>query len=277
MLDRVPSNGRNMKDVTYIAAFPKSGITFLNYMLFHVLFDAPEQLDRIDSDFIFDLHENLSRVPPPGETPRYVKIHSSFGLQLPLLTRAARAVYLIRDPIDVMMSIWDFKHLTDQDALLGATSAERNAKLEFFCRRWLATGGLEYPFTGSWVQNVRSWLGQSTVPLVVVRYEELKREPIEQLQRILTFLGRTAPSERIRSAVEAGSVENMRKQESIEVTNRVSGAFYRPALEKGYAHGYRFVGRLNQDSYERVLNPAARRQADEIFGPVLRWAHERTE
>ncbi len=45
-----------MKDVTYIAAFPKSGITYLNYMLFHLLFDAAQDVERIDSDYIFDLH-----------------------------------------------------------------------------------------------------------------------------------------------------------------------------------------------------------------------------
>ena len=63
-----------MKDVSYIAAFPKSGITYLNFMLFHVLFDRPQDARLIDSHYIFDLHESLARVPPPSVVDRYAKI-----------------------------------------------------------------------------------------------------------------------------------------------------------------------------------------------------------
>lgn len=257
-----------MKDVAFVAAFPKSGITYLNYMLFHVLFDRPEDVARIDSDYIFDVHESLARVPPPGTTRRYVKTHFAFGPSMPLLARSTRAVVLVRDPIDVMMSVWDFQHLLGEDGLLDATPEQRAVKFEQFCRQWLTTGGLVYPFAGSWVENVRSWLEQSALPIVVVRYERLKEQPVEQLRRVLDFLEQPASDQRIRAAVEASTVENMRKRETEEVNTRVSGAFYRPALARGYASGYRFVGRLNQDSYQRILSPAARQFADQVFKPV---------
>jgi hypothetical protein len=258
-----------MKDVSFIAAYPKSGITFLNYMLFHALFDGPQHVQSIDSDYIFDLHESLHRVPPVGPAPRYVKAHFCFGPNLPLLHRAIRAVCLVRDPIDVMMSIWDFKHLTNDEGLLETSDAEHAARFDAFRRKWLATGGLEYNFAGSWLQNVRSWLAQTTIPALFVRYERLKEEPLAELQRVLKFLDRPVSIERIGAAVEAGKVGNMRQQEAVEVANGVSGAFYRPFLAKGYARGYRFVGRLHQGSRESVLSPAEQRQADEVFGPIL--------
>ncbi len=266
-----------MKDVTYIAAFPKSGITYLNYMLFQLLFDAPQDVERIDSDYIFDLHESLGRVPGPGDTPRYVKIHFGFGPGLPLLGRAARAVYLVRDPIDVMMSVWDFKHLTGEENLLRLSENERQAKFAAFRQRWLATGGAEFAFAGSWVQNVRSWLEQTSLPLLVVRYETLKSAPAVELERVLKFLGRPASAERIAKAVEAGSVENMRGQEAREIANRKTGTFYRPSLAAGYAQGYRFVGRINQNSYDKVLTPSERELADRIFAPVVARVRERSE
>ncbi len=64
-----------MKDISYIAAFPKSGITYLNFMLFHILFDRPQDARLIDSDYIFDVHESLARVPAAGDKPQYLKIH----------------------------------------------------------------------------------------------------------------------------------------------------------------------------------------------------------
>ena len=53
----------DVKDISYIAAFPKSGITYLNFMLFHILFDRPQDVRLIDSNYIFDVHESVARVP----------------------------------------------------------------------------------------------------------------------------------------------------------------------------------------------------------------------
>jgi Sulfotransferase domain len=266
---------QHVRDISYIAAFPKSGITYLNYMLFHILFDRPQDARLIDRDYIFDLHESLARVPPSGNVPRYVKIHSPFTPQLPLRERASRAVYLLRDPIDVMMSVWDFKHLTGEDGLLEASPAQDAALFQRFSQHWMTTGGFVYPWAGSWKENVASWLDQTELPLLAVRYERLKAQPFEELRRVLGFLGREASDERIRAAIEAGKPDNMRKLESEEIDKRVSGVFYRPGLARGYARGYRFVGRMHGGSSEKVLNPSARRDADRTFGPLLERASER--
>src|SRR6516164_2935200 len=263
-----------MKDICYIAAFPKSGITYLNFMLFHLLFDQPKDVRLIDSDYIFDLHESLDRVPPPAEMNRYVKLHFPFSSELPLRHRAARAVYLLRDPIDVMMSIWDFKHLTGEEGLLEASPGERAARFEIFGQQWLSTGGLIYPWAGSWRDNVASWLNQKELSLLVVRYEQLKMNPAEELRRILRFVGRQANDERIATAVEVGKPGNMRKLEAEEIKHRVCGVFYRPALARGYAHGYRFVGRMHGGSADKVLSPEARQYANQIFGPLLDYARQ---
>jgi aryl sulfotransferase len=261
-----------MKDITYIAAFPKSGITYLNFMLFHILFDRPQDARLIDSDYIFDVHESLARVPPAGGVPRYLKIHFAYGPGIPLRQRANRAVYLLRDPIDVMMSVWDFKHLMGEEGLLEASPADRAALFQRFCQQWLTTGGLIYPFAGSWKDNVASWLDQSELPVLVVRYEQLKAKPFEELKRIVSFLGREATDQRIAAAVEAGKPDNMRKLESEEIDKGVSGIFYRPNLARGYAQGHRFVGRMHGGSSEKFLSPAGRQYADQIFGPVMERA-----
>jgi sulfotransferase family protein len=266
-----------MKDISYIAAFPKSGITYLNFMLFHLLFDRLQDVRLIDSHYIFDVHESLARVPPPGQTDRYVKIHFQFGPQIPLRERAVRAVYLLRDPIDVMMSVWDFKHLTGEEGLLDVSQNHREALFQKFCQQWVSSGGLVYPWAGSWRDNVASWLNQKELPLLLVRYERLKANPAEELRRIMRFLGRQVGDEQIEAAIEAGKPENMRKLESEEVKAGVSGIFYRPGLARGYAQGYRFVGRMHGGSSEKILSPAARQYAAQIFGPVLAHAAARMD
>jgi hypothetical protein len=124
---------------------------------------------------------------------------------------------------------------------------------------------------------VASWLNQRELPLLVVRYERLKATPAEELRRILRFLDRQTSEERVAAAIEAGKPDNMRKLESEEVQTGWPGIFYRPGLARGYAQGYRFVGRMHGGSSEKVLSPAAQQYAAQVFGPLLAHAGERME
>jgi hypothetical protein len=258
----------SMADIVYSAAYPKSGITYLNFMLFHALFDAPGDAARIDSDYIIDIHENLARVPAADGRRHFVKTHFSYDPAMPLHERAERAICLVRDPIDVMMSIWDFIHLMGHPSLLDGAAAEKEAIFRNFVARWVTTGGDQVAGAGTWVSNVTSWLDQRSLPVLLVRYEGLRADPVAQLARICTFLGAAVPPERIVDAAHRSAAGEMRKQEQREIDSKQAGAFYRPELETGYSRGFRFVGRLNQNSYDTVLTDAERREADRVFGPV---------
>ena len=258
-----------MPDIVYSAAYPKSGITYLNYMLFHALVDAPRDPALIDSDYIIDIHEHLARVPAPDGRRHYVKTHFAYDPSLPLRDRAECAVCLVRDPIDVMMSIWDFLHLLGDPTLLDAPQETKDAIFRSFVQRWVTSGGDQLGFAQSWVANVTSWLDQSDLPVLFVRYESLKAAPLAQLARVCAFLGEAVTPERLAEAVELSSVGAMREQEQREIAAKRAGAFYRPQLARGYEKGFRFVGRLNADSYASVLSVEERGVADRVFGPVL--------
>jgi hypothetical protein len=257
-----------MADIAYLAAHPKSGITYLNFLLFNALFDEPRDPARIDTDYIIDMHEHLDRVPPPGPGRRYVKTHARYDPAMPLRARADRAVHLVRDPIDVMMSLWDFMHLLGQPALLDAAEPDRERLFRGFAQRWVTSGGDQIgPQT--WVASVTSWLDQRDLPVLFVRYETLKADPVGQLARVCAFLDVAVTPARLELAARQSSVEAMRAQEQRELATKQPGAFYRPELETGYGKGFRFVGRINSGSYATVLTDAERREADRVFGPVL--------
>jgi hypothetical protein len=257
-----------MADIVYSAAYPKSGITYLNYLLFNALFEEPRNPALIDTDYIIDIQENLARVPPPGLRRQYVKTHFGYDGKLPLRDRADRAICLVRDPIDVMMSIWDFMHLLGDATLLNATQETKDQIFRNFVQRWV-TPNDDQMNVQSWVGNVSSWMDQRDFPVLMVRYEKLKANPVGQLARVCDFLGETVSPERLELAARQSSVGEMRKQEQREIDAKQSGAFYRPQLETGYEKGFRFVGRLNANSYATVLNDDERRVADHVFGPVL--------
>jgi hypothetical protein len=238
-------------------------------MLFHALFDRPDDVRRIRSDYIIDIHKYLDRVTPRGNGLFYVKSHFGFGSTMPLRDRARCAIHLVRDPIDVMMSTWDYKHLTGEGNLPSLGETESVAAFHGFVADWISTGGLAYHWADSWLNNVNSWLDQRDVPVLLVRYESLKTRPAEELGRIVDFLGLSIPAERLSAAAAAGRVDNMRRGEAQEVAERVEGAFYRTAFAAGYDMGYRFVNRLHRDSYWSVLDDEQRHRVDTVFGATL--------
>jgi hypothetical protein len=255
--------GSSMRDVNFITAYPKSGITFLCHMYFRALFDRPDDPSRINSDYIIDIHHYLDRVTSNGRRPVDVKSHFAFGPDLPLHERARRAILLVRDPIDVMMSTWDYKHLTGEGNLHLMSDAERAPLFRRFVADWIVSGGEAYQWAGSWRNNVNSWLDQREIPFLVVRYETLKARPAAELRRILTFLDRPVSEEQLAAAVEFGTVETMRQTEERAIAAGGGGLF------AGYAKGYRFIGRLHQNAYRTVLSEEQRGLADAAFGKTI--------
>jgi hypothetical protein len=262
-----------MGDVVYCAAFPKSGVTYMNLMLFYSLFEPPHNVDRFEIDHIIDIHAYPTAVPPPGGVRRYAKTHAPFDGSLALRDRADRAICLVRDPSDVMMSLWDYVHLTGSEALLNAPDAVREELFREFVAHWIASGGdperfAGIGFTGSWVRYLSSWLDQCEIPTVFVRYEALKADPVGQLVRILDFLELAVPRDRLEFAARKSTPSEMRKQEQSDIDSK-AGGFYRSEFAAAYQKGFRFVGRLHASSYHSVLTEAQRRDVDRLFGSVL--------
>lgn len=257
------------RDLITLAAFPKSGVTYLNFLLFHSLFGADADVHALERHYVIDIHAHPQlQFAVPG-APRLVKSHFPYDPGLPQVARTAKAVYLLRDPIDVMMSAWDFDNFVRPG---GAPPGDPAADPAFraFVGAWLETGGGGFPVAGSWVGHVRSWREQSTVSVHLVTYRDLVDHPERELAAILAFLDLDVPAERQVLAVERSSMQAMAALEAQEVQAGRDGVFFHPELAAGYGRGRRFINKGYRDCYRTVLTEAERAMADRVFGPVLR-------
>jgi hypothetical protein len=128
------------RDLISLSAFPKSGVTYLNFLLFHCLFGEDADVHDLERRYVIDIHAFPdARFAEPG-APRLVKSHVPYDPGLSAVARTARAVYLIRDPIDVMMSAWDYGHFVRAD---GAPPGDPAADPAFraFVAAWLHPPG----------------------------------------------------------------------------------------------------------------------------------------
>ncbi|KLU02234.1 aryl sulfotransferase [Rhodopirellula islandica] len=149
---------------------------------------------------------------------------SPFGERLifPEFTRCA--VYLVRNPVDVVDSLADHNGLSIKDAIKLMNDPGHQI------------GGPGDPFVtqflGTWSDHVRSWTQQDSFPVLIVRYEDLKQNAIAVFTQVLRFIGWPVDHQRIARANEYCSFEHLQEFEMRngfgELSDRsVSGKFFR--------------------------------------------------
>ena len=91
---------------------------------------------------------------------------------------------------------------------------------------------------GPWHRHVSSWLDSSiagTDNLLVLRFEDLRKDPLAGFARMVEFLGMEVDADRITRAIENNTIERMREKEDKE-PGRVSirGRFVRQGAVRGW-------------------------------------------
>lgn len=266
------------REVVWIASYPRSGNTWLRFLLDACLFDTPpRQLadvgrSSLELDWWLDavrrhgysedailragrrLRDHHGR--PPG-VPRdvHIKSHFVWGPDHPLVSRTLRTVYLVRDPRDVLLSGMNFAELT-----LDTTIEDPRAYAYRFIEAggdptWVANG------YGAWEQHAASWLSDPAMPTLVVRYEDLKADTAAELTRILGFLGFPADLARIRRAVAQCTLDRLR---SLEMATRSGGGMHTlRRADRFFFH----QGRSGQSLL--ALGEDVERAFVERFGPAM--------
>jgi len=191
--------------IIWLASYPKSGNTWLRFMLYAALYGSPKQSIDITTK-IADIHRPLPTNPDPSG-PTYIKTHFQLTDQHPQLGSTLKAIHIIRNPRDILLSALNYRKL------LGKGSWAVTKK--HYAKAFLNTGGdpdwKSHGF-GTWASHARSW-NTDQFPVLHLRYEDLKADPATQLNNILKFLEISRTDDQIKEAVTASSFDTMRALE----------------------------------------------------------------
>ena len=260
-----------MAGIIWVASYPKSGNTWVRAFL-HNLFinaDKPASINklghfvRLDPDSLAyeslarrrledmspeeiaalrpKVHQALTRISPDSVL---VKTHNFLGEAggVPLITMecTAGAVYVVRNPLDVVLSMTRHYGNAIDESIDALNDPEFH------------TASPEQPIPvihNSWSNHVRSWTQNPSAALHVLRYEDMVEKPIKTFAALAKFLGLKPPRERLKKAIRFSSFNVLSKQEEAQGFGERS-----PFAERFFA-----VGRAGQ--WRKSLTPA---QVDEI-------------
>ena len=234
-----------------IIGHPKSGNTWLKAMisrLYQLRYDLPESR-LINTD---EFARRIPEIPRLAATNGYYSYEGEVGKLLavgapdnPL--RHKPVLFLARNPIDIAVS-WYHQFTKRQSRakqelinhFIDHPIDRRTVEMWDFVRH--SDIGLPslIEYENTWARNV-----QALERGMLVKYEELRAEPVPTLQRITRLMGADFSEEEIRAAVEWGSFENLQKLETsgtfsqggMKLVNAADPSTYK--VRRGKVGGYR--------------------------------------
>ncbi|MDF1870621.1 MAG: sulfotransferase domain-containing protein [Phycisphaerales bacterium] len=190
----------------WIASYPKSGNTWLRFMLYAAIYGPPKHSADVSAK-IQDIHRKMPTDLDP-EGPTYIKTHYELTDQHPKLNDTRKAIHIIRNPRDVLLSTLNYRKLADDGSLPVTTKVMAKSFIKFGGDPAFAQNGF-----GTWASNARSWRTTTRFPVLQLRYEELKADPKAQLIKLLDFLEFSRTDSEIEQALSASSFDSMRAME----------------------------------------------------------------
>jgi len=232
--------GLDAADV-FLASYPRSGNTWTRFLLTEILATENASFDNVNFAIPeMGIHVRAELTLPSGG--RLIKTHELYRSEY------KRAVYLVRDFRDVVLSQFS------RERELGMHNMSLVEYLPLFLEGKLSG-------FGAWQNHLPSWIDSPLAAngdMLIIKFEEMRRDPEAAVSRIVQFLGYNVPAGVIRQAIENNSVERMQAKEDAAKTlpksNREEGRFVR----KGAIAGWR------EKMSEEML-----RLADQQAGEVL--------
>lgn len=229
-----------MKNVTWLASYPKSGNTWTRAFLTSLMGNICEvninglgsiSIASASLPFEFatglrvsDLTEDEIELLRPGahqfladrnEQRYFLKVHDAYihtAKGQPMFpTKATHsAVYLIRNPLDVAISWANHSAITIEEAV-------RHLNNPRHCLSLRSPGGsisnqLRQKML-TWAGHVESWINAEEIEVLPIRYEDMKTDAVREFKKIVEFTELDKTEEEIAAAEEQCRFEKLKKQE----------------------------------------------------------------
>ncbi|PIP78607.1 MAG: sulfotransferase [Gammaproteobacteria bacterium CG22_combo_CG10-13_8_21_14_all_40_8] len=256
-----------MGNIVWLASYPKSGNTWVRSFLYNLI-KRPAQPGKINDLWSMFQDESqpkwfypylegksIEELPIEKISPLrwqiqrdiaesedgsvFVKTHNMMaehnGYPLINLSVTAGAIYIVRNPLDMVISLADHFDLSIDEAI------------DFISNDF--TGSMTDEMTvarviGSWSNHVKGWTQTAHDRYLVLRYEDLLTHPDKSFASIMKFLGMKKDMKELKRARLFSSFQELQKQEQKNEFNEKS-----PKSQRFFRIG-------KKDQWKKLLTPS---------------------
>ena len=227
--------------IFWVASYPKSGNTWLRALLasYYYSYDGTfdqKLLKKIEqfpqkknfSNFDYDQKKvadtsrfwiRAQELINLDKKLRFFKTHNILGgLNGNQFTNAQNtigAVYIVRDPRNVITSLKNHFEMNDSDALEFMLN-----KNKYTYNYHAENDYSDFQFISSWENNYKSWRNQKNIPVKFIKYEDLNSKTYEVFKDLINFINITSKNQSIfnknkaQKAIYSSSFDNLKTIES---------------------------------------------------------------
>jgi hypothetical protein len=248
----------DLPECIWIASYPKSGNTWVRFIITAAIYGKIPGSIFIEA-VIPDIHHGQSIWQFWEYSPiKIAKTHLEAGTHFQIAQELKgkigrqRAIYIVRNPLDVACSFVRYENfplsLIDNFIEMG--------------------GGCSYYDQGFgwWADNVQTWR-EAMLPedLLILRYEDMLKEPAVGVEKILRFIGLPAEPDNIAQVVRDCDFKNLQAMEKQEKETTTPGFFINHTIN----HQGDFMKEGRFGSFRDVMTPDQIRRAIDRFGAVM--------
>lgn len=225
------------KGIYWLASYPKSGNTWFRIVLASLLSETQIDINQLSTGKIasnrawveealgfnstYLSHEELDAIRPEAyaylgktlEVPSYHKIHDAYTQteQGPLLPKEGclGALYFIRNPLDVAISYAHHSANSIDDIII-----EMSKEQAAFCQNKFRFNLQIRQHLLSWSMHVKTWTEQTEIPVLTLRYEDMKYNALDTFMQAFQFLKLNPTHEKLAHALEQSRIEKLQAQET---------------------------------------------------------------
>ncbi len=195
----------------YLVSYPKSGNTWMRYLMAYAIWPELIDIDLVEmASYIpsFGLKQDTEKMLDP-KSPcnqlkhRIIKEHTVYNENSK--RHVERAICLVRDGRDAIVSYWYFCNQRDQTQIPLSDFIQVSAKPNH-----------SY---GAWKSHVMGWINADLEAKLIIRYEDLLQNPEIWLRSALEFAEIEVSDEVVKQAISRASFGAMKKLEQTKGFN----------------------------------------------------------
>lgn len=253
-------------DVIWVVSYPKSGNTWIRFIIANLVFDNFVDSYQVDH-FIPGIHKR-KKIEIYQNQLNYIKTHWKYSLKTsPLMPRTNSAVYIVRNPLDVIVSHLNYLSIRGNDNIFN------------FINSFIEKGGfknwLDLQF-GTWEENVNSWIDtKNPFPVLWLIYEDLHEDINKQVKKIVDFLELNVTDDKIQKSISNSSFNTLSQLEEEEIKTEKQG-FLKQVHKNKNDDDFRFFNKgkvytykeyFTDDQIERAINKFGKKMEELGYNP----------